>query len=87
MPARLAPLLLCLFLVLSAQVHSAHAGPLTYAACQTACNLGAVKCYALAGATFGVTGPLGGGPAVVACGLIQGTCMAACAAILAAPTP
>lgn len=84
---RLAPLLLCLVVVLSAHVHSARAGPLTYAACQTACNLGAVKCYALAGYTFGVTGPLGGGPAVVACGLIQGTCMAACALSLTAPSP
>jgi hypothetical protein len=41
-------------------------GPLTYAACQTACNYGAVTCYSLAGLTFGVstagaavTGPVG----------------------------
>ncbi|CAF1621987.1 unnamed protein product, partial [Didymodactylos carnosus] len=30
-------------------------GPLAYAACQTACNYGAVTCYSLAGLTFGVT--------------------------------
>jgi hypothetical protein len=30
-------------------------GPLAYAACQTACNHGAVTCYALAGLKFGAT--------------------------------
>ncbi|UJR16804.1 hypothetical protein I4U23_003703 [Adineta vaga] len=41
-------------------------GPLAYAACQTACNYGAVTCYAAAGLTFGAstaaaaaTGPVG----------------------------
>jgi hypothetical protein len=44
----------------------AQSGPVTYAACQTACNYGAVTCYSYAGLTFGVattvgviTGPVG----------------------------
>jgi hypothetical protein len=40
-------------------------GPLAYAACQTACNYGAVTCYRLAGLTFGVAtaGAAATGPA------------------------
>ncbi|CAF1468521.1 unnamed protein product [Adineta steineri] len=55
-------------------------GPLSYAACQTACNKGAMTCYGIAGVTFGVG-------AVPACGLAQGSCMAACTPLLVAPTP
>ena len=33
------------------------AGPLAYAACQTACNAGAVYCYSQAGLVFGVSVP------------------------------
>jgi hypothetical protein len=80
-------------------------GPLAYAACQTACNYGAVTCYSLAGLTFGVatagaaaTGPVGWWAwltstptstiaAAAACSAAQGTCMAACAPLLVAPTP
>ena len=94
-------LILCVFTFFTL----ASAGPLTYAACQTACNYGAVSCYAAAGLTFGVstaagaaTGPVGWfawlwtAPAstiaaAVACSAAQGTCMAACASLLVAPTP
>ncbi len=55
-------LLLCAF----ALIGLTSAGPLAYAACQTACNYGAVYCYSAAGLTFGVstaagaaTGPVG----------------------------
>merc|ERR1712093_198957 len=61
--SRFVPLLV---LVLLASSSLAEAGPLAYAACQTACNYGAVTCYTAAGLTFGVstavgvaTGPVG----------------------------
>jgi hypothetical protein len=73
----------------------ADAGPLLVGACYTACNAGAVSCYAAAGLTFGVgLGPAGwwsiftGGPqaAAAACSAAQGVCMAACTTGLAVPT-
>ncbi len=69
--------LLILLLIIPNLVSS---GPLSYAACQTACNKGAVSCYTSAGVVFGVG-------AVPACGLAQGACMAACTPLLAALTP
>eukprot|EP00930_Biecheleria_cincta_P076630 TRINITY_DN63831_c0_g1_i1.p1 TRINITY_DN63831_c0_g1~~TRINITY_DN63831_c0_g1_i1.p1 ORF type:complete len:154 (+),score=26.55 TRINITY_DN63831_c0_g1_i1:41-463(+) len=52
----------------------------SYGACQTACNAGAVVCYASAGLTFGaVTGGAGAPAAAVACNGVLATCMAACA--------
>lgn len=84
MNARIA--LVLVLLLLLGSIQQASAGPLAYAACQTACNLGAVKCYSLAGFTFGVNPAVGGG-AAVACSIVQGTCMAACTASLLAPTP
>lgn len=70
------------------------AGPLAWAACQTACNAGAVACYSAAGLTFGITAPVtwwawfaGAPAAAAACSAIQGTCMAACTPLLLAPTP
>lgn len=54
------------FILLLLATNLVFAGPLAYAACQTACNSGAVTCYSLAGLTFGaatagaaVTGPVG----------------------------
>eukprot|EP00013_Stygamoeba_regulata_P001431 CAMPEP_0177630906 /NCGR_PEP_ID=MMETSP0447-20121125/1464_1 /TAXON_ID=0 /ORGANISM="Stygamoeba regulata, Strain BSH-02190019" /LENGTH=42 /DNA_ID= /DNA_START= /DNA_END= /DNA_ORIENTATION= len=35
------------------------AGPALVGACYTACNAGVVACYAAAGVTFGVAGPIG----------------------------
>ncbi len=55
-------------------------GPLYYAACQTACNAGAMTCYTLAGITYG----FGMAPS---CSLAQGKCMAACTPLLVAPSP
>ena len=46
----------------------------SYGACQTACNAGAVACYSAAGLTFGAV--TGGAALFVA----KGSCMAACAA-------
>ncbi|CAF1409581.1 unnamed protein product [Adineta steineri] len=60
--------------------HSVSGGPLTYAACQTACNKGAMSCYGSAGVIFGVG-------AVLTCGLAQGSCMIACTPLLAPVTP
>ncbi|KAF7979734.1 hypothetical protein HWV62_41102 [Athelia sp. TMB] len=51
------------------------------------CNGIAVACYAAAGFTFGVT-IVGGPPAIAACNVALGTCMATCATVaLLAPTP
>lgn len=55
------------------------AGLVAYGTCQTACNAGAVTCYTLASAVFGVG-------SVPSCGVIQGKCMSACTPFLAAPT-
>jgi len=70
------------------QPSSVNAGPLAYAACQTACNIGWVTCYSTAGLAAGtITGGLGAPIAAAACNLAQGACMAACVGLLAAPTP
>eukprot|EP00007_Cunea_sp_BSH-02190019_P002243 CAMPEP_0174229846 /NCGR_PEP_ID=MMETSP0417-20130205/731_1 /TAXON_ID=242541 /ORGANISM="Mayorella sp, Strain BSH-02190019" /LENGTH=72 /DNA_ID=CAMNT_0015307443 /DNA_START=187 /DNA_END=405 /DNA_ORIENTATION=+ len=67
------------------------AGPALVGACYTACNAGVVACYAAAGVTFGVAGPIGWWAwltsAPTACSAAQGLCMASCAATLVAPTP
>jgi len=64
------------------------AGPLAYAACQTACAAGVVACYGSAGLVFGtVTAGVGAPAAAVACNLAFAKCSAACAALLVAPTP
>lgn len=80
--------LLCLVSLVSA-------GPLTVAACYTACNAGVVTCYSAAGLTFGVSGPVGwwsfitggGAAAAAACSAAQGVCMSACTMLVVAPTP
>ena len=51
-----------------------------YAACQTACNVAWVSCYASAGLVAGtVTAGTGVPAAALACNGIQGACMASCA--------
>ncbi|RMX68462.1 hypothetical protein DD238_006490 [Peronospora effusa] len=62
-----------------ASTHKVTAGPLAYGICQTGCNAIVVACYAAAGAVFG--------PAVIACNVALGTCMASCVAAGCAPTP
>lgn len=42
-------------LILLALVVCATGGPISWGACQSACNYGAVVCYSAAGLTFGVT--------------------------------
>ena len=63
------------------------AGPVAWAACQTACNVGYGTCLAALGLTAGTAFP----PSLVAlaalCSAAQGTCMAACTPLLVAPTP
>jgi len=80
---KLALAFVCFFLLMA----HAFAGPLAWGTCQTACNLGAVKCYSASGLIFGVSGPITGGIAAFTCSAIQGTCMAACTPLLVAPTP
>jgi hypothetical protein len=74
-------------LILSVLLSLAHGGPVAYAFCQTACNMGAVTCYAAAGLTFGVSGPIGPVAGATACSAAQGVCMALCTPLLIAPTP
>ncbi|KAG1788645.1 uncharacterized protein HD556DRAFT_847530 [Suillus plorans] len=77
---------LALLLTAAAVPQVAVAGPLAYGVCQTGCNALVVACYAGAGFTFGVALPLAP-PALIACNVGLGTCMAACAAVALAPTP
>jgi len=69
----------------------AYAGPVAWAACQTAGNAGAVACYSASGLVFGAAGPVGWWAwltgAAPTCSAIQGACMAACTPLLLAPTP
>ena len=81
------------FLLLCLHVAQSLAGPLTVGACYTVCNAAVCACYASAGLVFG-TQPVGwwaaiwGLPAAAAkCSAAQGVCMAACTALVVAPTP
>ncbi|CAI2165577.1 8641_t:CDS:2 [Funneliformis geosporum] len=75
-------------IVFALQPANVNAGPIAYAVCQTACNVGWVSCYASAGLVAGtVTGGLGAPFAAIACNVAQGVCMAACVGLLTAPTP
>ncbi|KAG1788647.1 uncharacterized protein HD556DRAFT_1244954 [Suillus plorans] len=76
---------LALLLTAAAAPQVAVAGPLAYAICQTGCNGLVVACYAGAGFTFGVALPLAP-PALLACNVGLGTCMAACAVVALTPT-
>ena len=67
-------------LTLLCLIYSVIAGPISYGACQTVCNTGAVLCYMSAGVVFGVGN-------VPFCSSIQGTCMTACTPLLLAPIP
>ena len=91
-------LILNALLVLVTIIYNTDGGPLTTAACYTACNAAYVTCMTAAGLTAGVsvatTGPVGwwawmtGAPAAAAaCSAAQGACMAACTATIVAPTP
>ncbi|CAI2195945.1 19742_t:CDS:2 [Funneliformis geosporum] len=75
-------------IIFSLQPSNVNAGPIAYASCQTACNLGWGTCYAAAGLIAGtVTGGLATPLAAITCNLAQGACMTGCVVLLAAPTP
>ena len=64
----------------------AYAGLIAYGICQTGCNMGAVACYAAAGATFGTIAAPAAPAAILACNAALGTCMATiCAPLLLVP--
>lgn len=65
---------------------SVTAGPLAYAGCQAGCSALVVACYSAAGFTFGTVAAPSAPAVVVACNSAFGTCQAACAAALLAPT-
>jgi hypothetical protein len=61
-------------------------GLATYGACQTGCNAAWVACVAAAGGTAGVATAGAAVPAAIAsCSVLQGACMAACAAMALSP--
>eukprot|EP00984_Skeletonema_dohrnii_P013082 scaffold5388_cov151-Skeletonema_dohrnii-CCMP3373.AAC.2 len=80
--------IICIVSILLIQ---SEAGPITCAACYTACNAGYVTCMSASGLVAGTTGPVGwwawATSAAAGCSAVQGVCMAACAASAAAPTP
>ncbi|CAE6506335.1 unnamed protein product [Rhizoctonia solani] len=82
----IAPVVALATLALSAG--QVQAGPIAMGMCYSACNAGYVTCCTAAGVTAGTfTLGLGIPAAVAACSVVQGTCMAACTPLLAAPTP
>ncbi|CAG8783504.1 11490_t:CDS:2 [Dentiscutata erythropus] len=59
-----------------------------YGACQTACNIGWVSCYATFGYVAGTVTAGAGTPLVIlGCNAAQGACTVLCAPLLVAPTP
>jgi len=87
----LLPTTLLVLALLLLSCNSVVAGPLAVGACYSACNAGYVACMAGSGLVAGTTGPVGWYAwltgAAASCSIVQGTCMAACTALLAAPTP
>jgi hypothetical protein len=66
--------------------HGGLAGLAAYGLCQTGCNTGWCACVAAAGGVAGVsTGGAAIPAAILACNVLQGTCMAACAAMALSP--
>jgi hypothetical protein len=82
---------LLLLLVVAILAKAADGGPVAGGLCYTACNAGYVTCMSSSGLVAGVSGPVGWWAwltgAAATCSAIQGTCMVACAAVFAAPTP
>lgn len=63
-------------------------GIIAYGICQTGCNAVWVACVSAAGGTAGVaTAGAAVVPAITACSVAQGVCMAACAVVCLSPTP
>lgn len=61
-------------------INQVNGGVLTYAVCQSGCNMATMACYGAAGVVFGVG-------SVPICNVQQGICMAACAAMTIVPIP
>lgn len=77
-----------LILITFLLINSINAGPGVAVVCASGCNAAAVACYGAAGLTMGtITFGLGAPLAALACSATQGVCMAACVAMVAAPTP
>ncbi|CAG2103135.1 unnamed protein product [Medioppia subpectinata] len=85
MSTKLALLLIAVIVVIL--VSESSAGPVSWAACQTACNVGYVTCCVIAGGIAGTFTLVGAPAALAACSTVQGSCMAACTPLLLAPTP
>ncbi|CAG8545532.1 13786_t:CDS:2 [Cetraspora pellucida] len=79
-----------IFIILSVLLLSSiitEAGPVAYMSCQSACNAGWVKCYAVMGLVAGtITGGIGAPAGAITCNVAQAACMASCAVLLLAPT-
>ena len=66
---------------------TASAGPLGYGICQAGCSVLVCSCYAAAGLVFGTVVAAPAAPAAaLACNSAFGSCQAACAVALLAPT-
>lgn len=77
-----------IIILLSFLINASLAGPAVAVVCASGCNAAAVACYAAGGLTMGtITLGLGAPLAAIACSAAQGVCMAACAAMVATPTP
>lgn len=63
------------------------AGPMGYGICQAGCSAVVVACCSAAGFTFGTVAAAAAPSAIIACNGAYGTCQAAWAAVLLAPTP
>jgi hypothetical protein len=77
-----APLLTTLTLV-----GLASAGPAAYGICQAGCATVVMACYTAGGATWGVTLGATAPATIIGCNTAFGSCQAACAVALFAPTP
>ena len=66
---------------------TASAGPLGYGICQAGCSALVCSCYAAAGLVFGTIPAAAAPAAALACNSAFGSCQAACAIVLLAPTP
>jgi len=70
-----------------AVVTPALAGPAGYGVCQAGCAALVMACYSAAGFTWGATLGASAPASIVACNTAFGSCQAACAGVLLAPTP
>ncbi|KAI8601253.1 hypothetical protein EDD21DRAFT_112568 [Dissophora ornata] len=75
-------------LLLAIAPSPAFGGLITYAVCQSYCNVLAVGCYTFFGFTFGtITVGLGTPLVILGCNAMLGTCMSTCILLGFTPTP